>query len=136
MLQRTFISLAVLLLFAAGLLYAGLVVDFSAQSAGDNVKLYWRTEDESGLDHFDINRASGASGSFQMINPQPITAHGVPSEYTYIDKSVFKPADGFFRYQLIDVKRDGSREWLDPISLSHSVSGVKRTWGSIKAMFR
>jgi len=41
-----------------------------------------------------------------------------------------------FIYRLKIVDTNGQASYSNEVSVSHNVSGVKRTWGSIKAMFR
>ncbi len=56
--------------------------------------------------------------------------------YSYTDKSVYKTNDYIFVYRLKIVDNNGQLSYSDQASVSLSISGVKRTWGSIKAMFR
>jgi hypothetical protein len=59
------------------------------------------------------------------------------AEYTYQDRSVFKPNDRIFYYRLKIVDRDNTFTYYSEIvTVSPTISSVRQTWGSIKAMFR
>ncbi len=128
-------ALFVLSFAAVAVLAAAVIWSFTARSSDEGVVLEWRTGNEASLDHFDLLRDDGASGNFVIINPEPILPKGNNSLYTYIDRSVFKPTDRFYRYRLLIVNKGSPPDTMEA-NVLHSVSSVKRTWGSIKAMFR
>ncbi|MFZ2323265.1 MAG: hypothetical protein WAV89_06170 [Ignavibacteriaceae bacterium] len=115
--------------------YAGAYVSyFHARSEADNVRLEWQTGDESNLQKFVIERKTPQSS---FIEIQEVTPKGDNSYYTYLDENTYKANDLVFVYRLKMVDTDGTVTYLDQsTSVSLSISGVKRTWGSIKAMFR
>jgi hypothetical protein len=41
-----------------------------------------------------------------------------------------------YQYRVMMVYTDGSRVPTSALTVSHTVSGVRRTWGSIKSLFR
>jgi hypothetical protein len=59
---------------------------------------------------------------------------GAGTEYSFRDKSVFRTTGNFYQYKVSIVSSAGNSEYF--VSVDHSVSSVRRTWGSIKAMFR
>jgi hypothetical protein len=62
---------------------------------------------------------------------------GSNSLYTYVDRSAYKDTESVYVYRLkILEASSGPSSYSNEITVSHSVSSVKRTWGSIKAMFR
>lgn len=134
------IKLTILLLlaaaFTAGTLIAGAYVfDFSAKSDGENIKVEWRTTEESNLQYFAIERRAGSSTDFHEITR--ITPKGSNSYYSYTDQSAYKPTDSYYAYRLAIYEMGGKVNYTKDYGTLHSsVSGVKRTWGSIKAMFR
>lgn len=114
--------------------FAGAFIDFiSARSEGDNVKVEWKTGEEKGISEFVIERRS-VNGYFTQI--ATVQSKGSNSYYTYRDENAYKSNDFVFVYRLKIVDTDNSYSYSKEITVSHSVSGVKRTWGSIKAMFR
>jgi hypothetical protein len=115
--------------------YAGAYISyFHISSDGDNVKLEWQTGDESNLQKFVIERQSYQKPFIEIANIVPT---GNNSYYSFIDQNTYKTNDMLFIYRLKMVDKDGATiTYSDPSSVSLNISGVKRTWGSIKAMFR
>lgn len=105
-----------------------------ARSDGSNVTIQWGSTDESGVKEFVIERSSGTSGEF--ISIAVVTKQGSNSFYEYIDRSAFKTTGSIYQYRIKSVKTNGGAEYSAVITVSHNVSSVKRTWGSLKAMFR
>jgi hypothetical protein len=106
---------------------------FHARSEGENVKLEWKTGEESNLKNFIIERKTQQSAYVELSTISP---KGDNSFYTYVDESVYKSSDYVFTYRLRIVDADQKISYSSEVSVSPSISGVKRTWGSIKAMFR
>jgi hypothetical protein len=105
---------------------------FSASSNGDDIKLEWKTGEESGVKSFIIERSPISYDNF--IEIASVKPQGSNSFYTYTDKSAYKATDLVFKYRLKIVANEIT--YSKTISVSQNISGVKRTWGSIKAMFR
>jgi len=123
-----------IILLVVSSVFAGALLDyFHAQNDGDNVKLEWKTTTESNLANFVVQRRTPDS---QFIDLATINPKGNNSVYTYIDQAAYKMADLVFVYRLKIVDNDGSLSYSSEVSVSPNISGVKRTWGSIKAMFR
>ena len=113
---------------------AGALLDyFHAQNEGDNVKLEWKTTTETNLADFIVQRKTPDS---QFSDLSSIRPTGNNSVYSYIDQAAYKMTNPVFVYRLKIVDRDGLYAYSSEVSVSPNISGVKRTWGSIKAMFR
>ncbi|HEY6952735.1 MAG TPA: hypothetical protein VI758_10030 [Bacteroidota bacterium] len=118
------------------IVYADVIRDKPvAYSNGNDIVLRWSTVDETGVQRFDIMRCAGPSGDFSVVASID-QLKGNNSTYEYVDKSVFKVSSGIYRYQIRVVFAQGSAQEsaITTVYLETSVS--KRTWGSIKAMFR
>ncbi|MCX8010334.1 MAG: hypothetical protein N3A61_04225 [Ignavibacteria bacterium] len=123
-----------IILIVSSLLFAGSFIEyFKGKSENEKVTLEWKTREESNLKEFVIERKSTV-GDFISIGSIP--PKGSNSYYTFIDENAFKSSSAIYVYRLKIVDLDGSTSYSNSITVSHSVSGVKRTWGSIKAMFR
>jgi hypothetical protein len=107
---------------------------FHANSDSDNIVLSWRTRSESNMNMFEIERKSSQNGSFSSL--AQITPKGSNSTYTYTDRSAFKSSATTYIYRLKISDGSGNPGYSQEVEVKHSVSSVKRTWGSIKAMFR
>jgi len=107
---------------------------FQAQSDGINVILRWITEDETNVVRFEIERRSGLEGSFTSIAQM---APKGSSLYEFIDYSVFRKTASIYQYRIkVVFSNNATPVFTEPVTVTHTVSGVRRTWGSIKAMFR
>ncbi len=122
------------LLIAAGSLIAGAFLDFfQAKSEDGKVKVEWKTTSENNLREFVIERRTHNT-SFTEVSR--ITPKGNNSYYVFYDEGAYKTTDVIYIYRLRINDRDNSSSYSREVSVSHSVSGFKKTWGSIKAMFR
>jgi len=128
------VSYTLLVLLFATAIFAGTFLEyFQGRSEGEDVRLEWKTREEVDLQHFKIERKTPQSSFVEIATIQP---KGSNSYYTYLDQSAYKPGDLLFVYRLKIIDSNGQVSYSNEVSISHSVSGVKRTWGSIKAMFR
>ncbi len=114
--------------------FAGATLEFfRAKSENDRVILEWKSREEIAVREFVVERKS-LNGDFIQIGT--IQPKGNNSYYTFIDETAFKSLGSIYFYRLKIVDYNGSISYSNEISIYHSVSSVKRTWGSIKAMFR
>ncbi len=125
-----------LLLFACSIALAGVIREGTLQvrSDGSNVTIQWGTTDESSIKEFVVERRNGPAGEFIAI--ATVMKKGSNSFYEYVDKSAFKTTGSIYQYRIKSETLSGGAEYSDVITISHNVSSVKRTWGSLKAMFR
>jgi hypothetical protein len=108
---------------------------FQASSDGANITVRWISEDESGIASYELQRRSSTDGLFAPVTT--IDAKG-SSLYEFIDYSAFLKTATLYQYQVVVHFKDASRtpQAYGPITVTHTVSAVRRTWGSIKSMFR
>ncbi|HOV98749.1 MAG TPA: hypothetical protein PK595_04145 [Bacteroidota bacterium] len=123
-----------ILLFSVILIAGQVIVEGpTASNAGDNIIIRWKTGDESGVSEFQIWR-SGGQGSFMQVGT--VSPKGNNSSYEFEDRSVFKTESSVYNYRIAVVFNDNTRSLSSTITVSHLSSTARRTWGSIKAMFR
>ncbi|MDT8322753.1 MAG: hypothetical protein RRA94_01475 [Bacteroidota bacterium] len=134
--MKRIFSVLVILLLVSATAFSGAFLDFfNGRSDGDNIVLEWKTRSESNLQRYEIQRKAGQDGDFVTLST--VNPKGSNSLYTYIDRSAYKATQSIYVYRLKIVESAGSpASFSSEITVSHSVSSVKRTWGSIKAMFR
>ena len=114
--------------------FAGAFIDyFHVRSIGEDSVIEWKTSQELNVNKFVIERR-GPQTQFAEI--KTIEPKGDNSFYSYTDKSIYKTNDYVFIYRLKIVDNNQQVSYSGEASISLSISGVKRTWGSIKAMFR
>jgi bacteriorhodopsin len=127
-------SLYIIILFAVAALYAGAYLEyFQGRSEGEDIKLEWKTGEEINLQEFKIERKTPQNSYVEIAMVQP---KGSNSYYSYLDQSAYKMSGLIFIYRLKIVDTNGQASYSNEVTVTHNVSGVKRTWGSIKAMFR
>jgi hypothetical protein len=105
-----------------------------ANSNGSNISVRWVSDNESGVTAFEIARKSGSGGDFLVLANR--TVEGNSTSYEFIDETAFKTSDNFYQYRITPLFADGRK--TDPyyVTVTHQTNSVRRTWGSIKAMFR
>ena len=114
--------------------------DVRGTSESDGILIQWSTSQENGIKDFAVEKASQINNKFFEIGT--VTPTGGGSSYHYTDSQIYKTSSSsIFVYRVRADGNDGSTTYSDNISVpydfSSSLSGVaKRTWGSIKAMFR
>jgi hypothetical protein len=134
-LRRKYFFAAAILLFV----FTGMVLAQSnptitkVESFVGYVKVEWKIDSESGIDHYEVWRSSGSSAPYCVGVVQP----GV---YSFEDKTnLYKTEDQYFSYQVRAVGPDASIQGQSEsvgVRFMSTSSTAKRTWGSIKAMFR
>ncbi len=107
---------------------------FVADSNGENITLTWQSTDEQNVREYVILRGPDKDN---LVSIATIPAKGSNSSYVFYDKSAYKSTSSFYAYGLVIVDVDGTRSEPMYTFVSHDgVSSIKRTWGSIKALFR
>jgi hypothetical protein len=131
---KLIVLLLLVLAVASG--YAGAIRDGSlnAKSNGSGVYIWWYSNDEASVARFEIWRSSGSNSTFVKIGQKLPEGNG--QFYDFQDDTAFKLTDNYYLYRVRIVYADGSVVDTPPVGVIHSVSSVRRTWGSIKAMFR
>ena len=132
--RYSFLVASVAFVFATA--YAAVIKDKPvAYSNGSDIVVRWSTLDETGVQRFDVLRRAGTTGDFTVI-ASIVQLTGNNSTYEYTDKSVFKISSGIYQYKIRIINGQNPAPETDPVTVSHVSSAAKRTWGSIKAMFR
>ncbi|PJA96845.1 MAG: hypothetical protein CO129_04240 [Ignavibacteriales bacterium CG_4_9_14_3_um_filter_34_10] len=106
---------------------------FTAHSFNGDILIHWQTTSETNVKYFIVERRTQYSDFMEVatINPES------DRYYEYTDKNVFKSNDNIYYYRIKIVDKDGNVSYTNEISVLHSTAtSVKRTWGSIKALFR
>jgi len=130
--------LAALLLLITGLLYGAVTLQyFVARDNASGVLVEWKTSEEGGTSKFEIERSADTPDNFIYIDNK--TATGNNSYYSFQDNSVDignGRTSAIYFYRLKCVEGNGNFTYTNHITVSHTVSGIRSTWGSIKAIFR
>jgi hypothetical protein len=107
------------------------ITGVSTQSDG-TVLINWVVGSENGINYYEIYRGTDLNGTFSRIGNAP------KGTFCFIDKNdLFKTDSRYFCYKVTAVGSSSSQTSNVLGVLYNSTSSApKRTWGSIKAMFR
>jgi fibronectin type 3 domain-containing protein len=107
------------------------ITGVSTQSDG-TVLINWVVGSENGINYYEIYRGTDLNGTFSRIGNAP------KGTFYFIDKNdLFKTDSRYFCYKVTAVGSSSSQTSNVLGVLYNSTSSApKRTWGSIKAMFR
>jgi hypothetical protein len=103
----------------------------STQGDG-SILLTWTIGSEDDVDHYEIYRSTTIDGTFSQVG------YVTKGTLSFVDKTdLFKNASKYFCYKVVAVGSNGSlTSNIMGTSYNSPSSTAKRTWGSIKAMFR
>ncbi len=100
----------------------------------NDYSVVWRSSVEEGVRAYEVHRKSSATnGQFALVGT--VNAHGVGLEYVVKDTQLFKNSSELVEYRLQVVYQSGARQVLALKTVNYTSTAVRRTWGSIKAMF-
>jgi len=141
--MRKVLTFAVVLVLSSLVAWAVQVTiqTFTARSNGNAIVVEWKSAAEPDVTTYELERA-GDDQIFRHVST--VTAKGSNQPYTYTDDEAFGKRDGtdgsvsrnYFTYRLKIVRADKSFVYSNTIGVNHNVSGIKKTWGMIKEMFR
>lgn len=135
--MRLLLSTFLVLLLTGASFMAGQVrlSAFEIRDVGSDFQVSWTTELEDEVRHFELMRRSPNSND-QFVRIHTVPAHGIGQAYGFIDTQVFKSGSDKLDYRLDAVYFNGVREAVRTESVNYTSTAVRRTWGSLKAMFQ
>ena len=104
----------------------------SAFSNGSGIVVRWISDDEQDVRGYKIERRAGPDGVFMQLTDPYIACKGSGSAYEFVDNTAFRVTDNLYQYRVTTIG-NGNTYY---VTVTHNISSVRRTWGSIKAMFR
>lgn len=99
------------------------------------VVVTWRTDTEVGVQGYEVMRRSAATGD-QYRSLGSVAAHGAGRAYEFVDDDLYKNTSSMADYQVVAVLAGGGRQLLFGAQINYTTTGLRRTWGSLKAMFQ
>jgi hypothetical protein len=134
------VLVAALALFASAQAVQVTLQYFQAKSNGNSIVVEWKSSSEADVAQYEIERA-GADKQFRFV--ATVAAKGSNQSYSFKDDEAFGKGDAdkniaanYFTYRLKVVTQDKNASYSNTVGVVHNVSGIKRTWGMIKEMFR
>jgi hypothetical protein len=122
-----------LILIVSGMMFAqnSPTMNVGVKQENDGtMKISWSIGSEDGIDHYAIFRSAGNTGQFSHIGDVP------RGTWSFSDNDLFKTSGKYFHYKVIALRADATIVCQSEVGASYSTGIGKRTWGSIKAMFR
>ena len=140
-------TLFVAVLISAATMQAAVITRVTAGPTSlGKIKVEWKTEDETGVLRFEIFRAQVTGDReprqedfLRISRDEGIAPKGSPQEYEFIDEEMYKSASEVFAYKVRVVFQNGTysdSEMIKTPRPSGTTNIGRRTWGSIKALFR
>ncbi len=133
-----------MLVFAPVLFAQATIEGFVARSDGRAITIEWRSGQETNINLYEVERSPVNQNDFKRIGA--VQARGSQQTYRFIDENALVASTSggnatvqggavyVYRLKIIDVNDKTS--FSNTISVSHTISSVRRTWGMIKEMFR
>lgn len=129
-------------LFLGFLLTASLVLTastvvlsrFEARTEGSDVVVTWQASVETGVREYVLERKTRYDNQFVELSK--MRARGANILHEYRDTKIYKSVGEQVEYRLRVVYDDQSFVLVDPVSVDYTPTAIRRTWGSIKAMFQ
>lgn len=135
------IKVFILIVFSALALYATetLVSSLNAKSDSSNIKIEWRSLNESQVARYEIERKSPANNEFKFIGSE--NPKGSNSYYSFTDETAYKNGEtqinsNVYSYRLKIVYSNNNQAYTSSVTAVPNVSSVKRTWGMLKELFK
>ena len=108
--------------------------EYNAQPGANKVYISWATQNEQEVKYFSIQRSNDDSKYTELTQINP---HGPGYHYEYEDQNVLFKGNGALFYKITAISSDGTQIGQTSIMMVHpNISGIFRTWGAIKAVFR
>ena len=108
---------------------------FKVQPEGRDFVISWQVDVEEQVREYALARKTPYSND-QFVRIFTIPAHGTGKAYTFRDRQVYKSGSEKLDYRLEVVYTNGVREVITSQSVNYTSTAVRRTWGSLKAMFQ
>jgi hypothetical protein len=124
-------AVVILMFIFTGMTLAQSTPTIEVKAFDGYIRISWTIDSEAGVDHYEVWRSCGSS--------IPLCVGTVKLGVFYFDdKSVglYKTEDQYFSYQVRVIGSNQRNSGVQGIRYTNPSSTPKRTWGSIKAMFR
>ena len=110
-----------------------------AKSNGSTITIWWETDNVSGIQSFKVLRSVSPLSGYEIVGT--VYPKDGTSLYSFEDEQPFMKTTTLYYYRIATIVDSGSESYEPSLDASgvvvdHTTSGVRRTWGSIKAMFR
>jgi hypothetical protein len=134
--MRRLTPILFILLTGAALYSTGVTLSspFQVEPEGTDFVATWQTSSEIAVRSFEVHRKMATTND-QWVLVESVAARGSGSSYRVRDDQIFKSLSELIDYRLQAVWENGAREEISLTEVNYTPTAIRRTWGSIKAMF-
>ncbi len=126
-------SILLLLFFAATIFGGAEFLRINARSVDNNINITFQTSSETNVKSFVVERKAYNGSFIEVGTVQPRS----DKNYEFTDKTAFKSSSQIYIYRIKVIDADGNISHSWEVTVNHqNISSAKKTWGSIKALFR
>jgi len=131
--MRRIVPVFLILIFVAQLFAANVFSEVNALPSSNKVVLNWITKSESNVRQFMVLRSNDDAIYISLTKKN---ARGPGTQYEYVDQNViFKDFSALF-YKIRALDANGNIVEETSMIVHPNISGIFKTWGAIKALFR
>ncbi len=109
---------------------------FKIQPEGRDFVVTWRADIEEDVREYELLRKTTMSYEDQFEKVYASRPHGTGKEYIFRDTQVYKSGSEQLDYRLDVVFGNGTRQIVTTQSVNYTSTAIRRTWGSLKALFQ
>ena len=107
---------------------------FRVNAEGSDFVATWETGSEVGVRSFEVHRKTATTND-RWVLVESVSARGSGAAYSIRDDQIFKASSELIDYRLQALLDSGAREEIALQAVNYTPTAIRRTWGSIKAMF-
>ncbi len=135
--MKRFIQLTLVIFLLTGFSGQGTVrmSFFKVSEEGGDLVISWQTEEELDVREYELQRMTRFTNG-QFVKVEALSPHGPDKAYFFTDEQIFKSSSERVDYRLEVIYTDGVRQQLAREQVNYTSTAIRRTWGSIKAMFQ
>ena len=108
---------------------------FKVEEDNGDLVVSWQTEEELDVREYELQRMTRSTNG-QFVKVESLSPHGPDKSYLFRDEQIFKSSSEQVDYRLEVIYTDGVRQQLAREQVNYTSTAIRRTWGSIKAMFQ
>lgn len=101
---------------------------------GTSFVITWESRVEVDLDRYVLEKRTVFSPGYTTMTT--VEPKGAGYEYSYRDTEVYKGAEEVIEYRIKALSPTAQEIVFEPLQVTYTPTAVRRTWGSIKAMFQ
>lgn len=108
---------------------------FKVESENNDMIISWLATSETGVERYELQRKTRFTND-QYVVVREFAPKGTGQVYRFLDDQVYKVSTEKVDYRLEVLYKNGERMELAHETINYTPTTVRRTWGSIKAMFQ